>query len=112
MPPLPAIRSFSEIRTQLDPCCNYVVFEEDGGGSAAEEFQTAFDRLPLDAEDVLDRQFYREAQSGLLLLVARLAAGRGERIRERILSQGIPLNTALFYYGSSPDGGGHEIQRL
>jgi len=108
----PQVKSFSEIRQNLNPCCSYIILEGEAGANAAEEIQAAFGRLPMEAEDILEMQLYREAQSQRLLLVARLASGRGEFVKERILSRQIAPNLTLHYYGRSPDRAGHAVERL
>jgi hypothetical protein len=47
-----------------------------------------------------------------MLLVVRLAPGREETVRDRILASRIPRNATLHYYGSDADSGRHTAERL
>ena len=106
------VKSFSEIRQNLNPCCSYIILEGEFGKHAAAEIRKAFDMLPLRTGDVLETQLYCEAQTRRHLLVARLARGRGELVKERILLRQIAPNLTLYYYGSSPEREQHDVQRL
>ncbi len=105
-------KTFAEIRSALDPCCSYIIVEGDVDGVSEEEIRQAFRQLPVKTDDIRDARMYRESRTGRRLLVARLARGDGARIKEALLSQGIAPGLAVFYYGSSPEGKGHAIERL
>ena len=105
-------RTFAQIRSALDPCCSYIIVEGDVDGVSEEAIRQAFRELPVRADDIKDTRMYRESKTGRRLLVARLALSDGARIKEALLSSGIAPRLAVFYYGSSPEGRGHDIEKL
>ncbi len=105
-------RTFAEIRQALDPCCSYIIVEGDADGVSEKDIRQAFRRLPVKTDEIRDARIYRESNTGRRLLVARLALGDGARIKEKLISRGIAPRVAVYYYGCSPEGKGHDIERL
>lgn len=108
----PTSKSFAEIRQTLDPCCSYIIVEGSLSGVSEEAIRQAFRRLPLRDDDIKDARMYHESKTGQPILVARLVHGSETNIREKLLSQGIAGHMTLYYYGNSPQGEGHAIEKL
>jgi hypothetical protein len=104
--------SLSEIRRRLDPCCSYIILEFEAGDETAETVLREHGGLPLAEADIADSWLSQEADSGRMLLVVRLAPGREETVRDRILASRIPRDATLHYYGSGADSGRHTAERL
>jgi hypothetical protein len=104
--------TLSAIRRRLDPCCSYVILEFETGEQTAETVLHEHGGLPLAEADIADSWFFRETDSGRMLLVVRLVPGREEAARDRILASRIPRNATLHYYGRDADGQGYTTEQL
>ena len=100
----PETASFSSIRAQLDPCCDYVVLESEDRDNAVTDVRAALDALPLTAGDILEQRLCRDAPAGRLLLVVKLAQGCTDPVRARVLAEFLPPHMALHYYGRHRHG--------
>jgi hypothetical protein len=95
--------TFEQIKQDLDPAFNYIVFERVGPVSKTtlREVFEALNRLDMSIHEL--KAFYDRA-GRKMLLVAKFDAGRTDRIMEEIFNAGLPKDVIFYGYGSSLSG--------
>jgi hypothetical protein len=95
----PPVKSFAEIRRSLNPCCSYVILANESATASEADLRLAFDTLPWRPGEVAEKHVYRDANTGGLLLVAKLAPRQSDSIKERMLAKPTSPPLTLYYYG-------------
>lgn len=93
--------TFSHIRRNMDPCCSYLVFENTLDSGSADVFKTICRVLDEPEAGVQDKGFYRDPETGRLMLVVRLDPHLDQMWKDRILGITLPGQIKLYFYGQT-----------
>ena len=90
--------SFRQIRRGLDSSYAYLVFELTARGGDSEGLARICRILDAPGAGVLERIFYRDDDTGRLLLVARLGTDSDRLWKERMLTEALPGGITFYFY--------------
>jgi len=110
----PPVKSFAEIRRSLNPCCSYMILANESKAASEADIRLAFDTLPWRSGEVAEKHLYRDADTGGLLLVAKLAPRKSDSIKERMLAKPTSPPLTLYYYGRHGRGesGSFDLEQI
>ena len=95
----PVDSSLEEVKRNLDPAFDYVVFEEPLDLPNSVLRKDALALLSKTEKGVLEHRFYRDEIGGKFYLVVKLVPGETNIISKKFLSMTLPKETIFYVYG-------------
>jgi hypothetical protein len=94
--------SFAEIKQNLDPSFNYIIFEKTGVPGNGVDFSEAGDFITRYQKAVIAQEVHHDPGGKHHLLVVKLDVHELDEISQEILNLTIPEDITVYVYGRRP----------
>ena len=96
------MENFAEIKQNLDPSFNYIIFEKTVNPEDGTDFSEVSTFIAHYQEFVLEQGLHRDPTGKHLLLVVKLKPEELEEISQEIINLTFPEDITVYVYGRRP----------
>ena len=96
------LANFAEIKQNLDPSFDYIIFEKIGSPGDKSDFSEVNAFIRRYEKSVIKQEVHRDATGKLQLLVVKLDVAEMNEISQEILSLTLPEDITVYVYGRRP----------
>ena len=94
--------SFAEIKQNLDPSFDYIIFEKTGSTGDASDFSEVNAFIRRYKKSVIEKEVHQDVTGKHQLLVVKLMMAELDEISQEILSLTLPEEITVYVYGRRP----------
>ena len=96
------LANFAEIKQNLDPSFDYIIFEKTGSTRDRSDFSEVNAFIRRCKKSVIEQKVHRDATGKHQLLVVKLKVAELDEISQEILNLTLPADTTVYVYGRRP----------
>ena len=96
------LANFAEIKQNLDPSSDYIIFEKTGTMENRSDFSEADAFIMRYQKSVITQEVHHDPTGKHHLLIVKLKVDESDEISQEILNLTLPENITVYVYGRRP----------